>query len=193
MRKPKITFPELVAQEVEKYYEMADIILEYGSGGSTYLAAKLDGKVIYSVESDASWLCNLGLQIRSSDPRSHPYLYYVDIGNTKEWGHPADDAKYRNWPNYSNAIWREEFFEQPDVVLIDGRFRKACFLATLGNCKKDMVVLFDDYGERKNYHDVERFVTPVKFIERMAVFEISPGLVDAEAALHCAEWLYNPA
>lgn len=193
MKEPKITFPKEVAEEVEVYYQRANIILEYGSGGSTYLASKMENKKIFSIESDSAWLCNLGIQIRGSLPKSWPYLYYVDIGKTKEWGHPVDESRSKNWPNYSVGIWSENFFIQPDVVLIDGRFRKACFLATLAGCEKNMTVLFDDYSDRKHYHEVEKFISPTRFVGRMAIFEIKPGMVSTKDVLKYSSWMFVPA
>jgi protein O-GlcNAc transferase len=37
----------------------------------------------------------------------------------------------------------------PDVVLIDGCFRVACFLACWANIQRPTTVIFDDYTERR--------------------------------------------
>ena len=48
----------------------------------------------------------------------------------------------------------------PDLVLVDGRFRAACFLASLLFARPGAVILFDDYVDRPFYHTVEAFGTP---------------------------------
>jgi hypothetical protein len=54
----KMTFTEICNEYVKVQYEKANSIIEYGSGGSTLLAAKL-AKQIVTVESCNSWLIEL--------------------------------------------------------------------------------------------------------------------------------------
>ncbi|WP_240997067.1 hypothetical protein, partial [Pseudomonas viridiflava] len=49
---------------------------------------------------------------------------------------------------YPLKVWDEPYFEQPDVILIDGRFRIACFVTAYLRATKPMIVLFDDYLDR---------------------------------------------
>jgi len=55
MERPELTFIPEVGALVRKHYEGADVILEYGSGGSTVMASEMPGKTIYSVESSRVW------------------------------------------------------------------------------------------------------------------------------------------
>jgi len=75
---------------------------------------------------------------------------------------------------YPVAIWNETFFRQPDLVLIDGRFRAACFITTCLFTKQPVTIIFDDYVERPSYHVVEELAKPVEITGRMARFEIEP-------------------
>lgn len=128
MNKPELTFPIEVQNVVREYYEKANIILEYGSGGSTVLASEIPNKVIYSVESDKEWASYIESYISQSPlTKSVPLLHYVDIGPTKKWGHPKDDREWRRYYLYPSSIWRHHAFDNPDLILIDGRFRAACF------------------------------------------------------------------
>ncbi len=54
----ELTFAETEREVIGTYYAAADVILEYGSGGSTVLAAELGRRVI-SVESDAAWAARM--------------------------------------------------------------------------------------------------------------------------------------
>ena len=67
----------------------------------------------------------------------------------------------------------------PDVVLIDGRFRVACFLTSLLKSKVGAVIIFDDYSDRNHYHVVEEFVEVSHLEQRQAIFVV-PELSDDE-------------
>jgi len=58
-------------------------------------------------------------------------------------------------------------------VLIDGRFRVACFLCTVMHTSPDTVIIFDDYADRPPDHVVEEVIAPVEVNERQAEF-VSP-------------------
>lgn len=172
--RPVLTLPADEAAAVTSAYAAARVILEYGSGGSTVLAAEQPGKVIFSVESDAKWLADMQSWFAQTPPLAQVHLHYGDIGPTKAWGHPRDAGAFRKWPGYPISVWDLPGFLQPDLVLIDGRFRAACFLTCLLRSTQPMTVLWDDYIDRPIYHHVEDLVKPVAMIGRMARFEITP-------------------
>lgn len=64
------------------------------------------------------------------------------------------------------------FFEhmKPDLILIDGRFRPACFIQCLLHVKPGTRILFDDYVDRPNYHLVEEFAKPIAYYGNLAEF-----------------------
>jgi hypothetical protein len=147
--------------------------LEYGAGGSTMLAAEIGVPKIYSVESDRAFLCAVKEAVAEVAPAAKLFDQYVDIGPTVEWGNPRDSSKATKWPLYSSSIWSEiitQSEDDPDLVLIDGRFRVASFLATLIFAKPGTTILFDDYVDRPHYHVVEKYLRPVSQAGRMAEF-----------------------
>ncbi len=169
---PELTFPELESKHVEEVYRQGKVILEFGSGGSTMLAAKMPDKLIYSVESDLIWAIKLQERL-DRDGISPVYVHHVDIGRTGSYGRPLDDSNWQSFHRYATSIWMEPFFRHPDVVLIDGRLRSACFLFTCISIRKPTIILFDDYVERPKYHQIERLAKPSKIIGRMAEFNVS--------------------
>jgi protein O-GlcNAc transferase len=173
--RPKLTFPKRVIERVSYEYDCATSILEYGTGGSTVLASEMYQKRIVAVESDKNWAINLRNYLDSSpSTNSFPSIIHADVGPTGAWGHPTS---YEQWPKYCNyplLPWDGTEKFAPDVVLIDGRFRTACFLASLMMIEVETVFLFDDYFGRKNYKVVEEFIAPVDAVERMAIFKASP-------------------
>jgi hypothetical protein len=176
-----IEMPEQEAELLRETYRSATtrVILEYGSGGSTAFAATLPGKFIISVESDRDWARDLQLELDAGPTLSPAILYHVDIGPTGSWGRPVDFSHWQRFHGYPLAVWKEPFFRHPDVVLIDGRFRPACLVATALNISRPVRVLFDDYAKRQTYHVVEEFIRPSTLVGRMAVFDLEPGLLDA--------------
>ena len=169
-----LSFPPDVARLVRDRYAAATVILEYGSGGSTLLAAGLPGKLIFSVESDRAWALALQTRIDLANLPSPVTIQHTDIGPTGRWGRPLDDSHWHQYHHYPLRIWSEPWFRQPDLILIDGRFRAACLVAACLHVTRPTTVLFDDYTDRPAYHVVERLVKPVRTVERMAEFYIEP-------------------
>lgn len=172
--------PEAELALMLKLYRKAQVILEYGSGASTCLAASLPGKFVMSVESDLTWARNLRAELAQEDHPSQAVVYHVDIGRTGPWGRPVNEARWRQYHHYPNAIWNERFFRHPNVILIDGRFRTACLVSAMMQITRPVTVLFDDYVPRPRYHLVERMICPCEIVGRMARFEIGPGQLPAE-------------
>lgn len=175
---PELSFPLEEMQLVRRVYGSAHIILEYGSGGSTILASEQPAKLVFSVESDHAWAIRLQHEIDLRNLPSPALVYHVDIGPTGNWGRPLGPEAWTRFHLYPLSIWDEPFFRQPDVVLIDGRFRPACFMAVLLRTQKPLTVLFDDYTERPAYHSVEAFLKPTEMVGRMAVFDVQPRPFD---------------
>lgn len=172
--RPQLTLPPAEADLVRAQYEKARVILEYGSGGSTVLAGDMADKVITSVESDRAWVDMMKAWFRAHPPVSPVQLHHADIGPTEAWGRPATEQQFRKWPGYALSVWTLRGFRQPDVVLIDGRFRPACLMTVALRSKAPVTVLFDDYRDRKPYHTVEALMKPVEIVGRMARFEVEP-------------------
>lgn len=169
--------PEEETAYLTQAYEKAQVILEYGSGGSTRLAAAMPDKYIVSVESDVDWMRSLRRDLVGAP--SPVILHHGDIGPVGRWGRPVNEGPWRKFPNYPLSVWDQPWFRQPDTVLIDGRLRTACFATVLMLTQKPVRVLFDDYGVREKYRLVERLIEPVRLVGRLAEFELNPGAYDA--------------
>lgn len=175
----EMTFTGPCTEYVQQRYAQADLIVEYGSGGSTHYAAHA-GKSVITVESSIHWLMELVSSCAERSVSGKIVPLWTDIGQTKEWGYPVDESKAREWHKYPTSPWVycDEHDLSPDVVLIDGRFRVACFLATCMAIKKKTEVLFDDFVGRPHYHNVLEILPVTHNVgDRMAVFEVEPGMV----------------
>lgn len=178
--------PEAETAHLRRLYERAGVILEYGSGGSTELGARAPGNFLMSVESDQD-------QVRLRGPAmlSPAIVHHVDVGPTGPWGRPVNDRGWRGFHRYPNEIWDKPWFRHPDLVLvlIDGRFRTACLVTVMLHATRPVRVLFDDYGVRPLYHQVEEIITPTVMIGRMAEFRVEPGQVlSGQVALVIAQY-----
>lgn len=171
---PSLSLPEAEAGYLRRAYKEARVILEYGSGGSSVFGAHQPGKLIFSVESDWKWALSLQYRFDEADLPSPVIVYHVDIGETGKWGRAKDDSGWRRFYRYPTAIWSESFFRQPDLILIDGRFRAACFVNACLRIREPVTILFDDYKDRPTYQAVEVLQKPDDVIGRMAVFHIQP-------------------
>lgn len=174
---PKLTLPPEEAAALRAAYAEARVILEYGSGGSTVIGGANPEAVVFSVESDAAWVAMMQGWFDANPPAGRVVLHHADIGETKAWGQPVNNRRVGRWPGYPNSIWDRPDFQQPDTVLIDGRFRLACFLTVLLRTKAPVKVLWDDYIDRPGYHRAERLCAPVRHHGRMVEFHVDPQIL----------------
>ena len=164
--------------------------LEYGSGGSTVTAVLTGVPDLITVESDRLWLDAVRERVADRLVAGRHHLQYIDIGPTMLHGYPASESPWRRFGQYPLAPWKLARARglSPDVVLIDGRFRVACFLATVIHAAPGTRVFFDDYTERPSYHRVTAFLEPRRHVARLAEFVVPedrpiealwPALVEA--------------
>ncbi len=149
--------------------------LEYGSGGSTLLAHRFV-KTLVSVESDRRFLTAVGRRLAAQESSATTRLFHARIGWTEEWGMPLftrpTEQRICRWARYPRAPWR--YFRalglQPELILVDGRFRVACVLESLLNLTSGSPcrILVDDYRGRPHYHVLEQF-TDATLFGRMAL------------------------
>lgn len=195
MARPELTFPDTEAAAVRAAYDAAGVILEYGSGGSTVMAAEMAGKRVFAVESDRDWALMMRAWFDASPPAAGTEVDVIwsDIGPTREWGYPTGNDSWTRYARYPLEVWDLPEFRQPDVVLVDGRFRPGCALAAAFRTDRPVTVLIDDYKRRKQYHAVERFLGgPHRLHGRMAEFHVTPMPVPADRLLTIIEMMTRP-
>jgi len=157
--------------------------LEYGSGGSTLLAHQ-HVKNLVSVESDRRFLNAVKRKLSRQKLGADTVLIHVNIGLTEQWGKPVftkpTARRLNRWRKYAQAPW--SYFHrhaiEPDVILIDGRFRAACALESLLALSDESAskILIDDYITRQEYRAVEEVADLTDMKGRMAVFKKRPGM-----------------
>jgi len=184
----------------------ASTYLEWGSGGSTVLAAwraVQEGMPLHVVSVDNSEAWNGQLR------RKHPVLAEAeaagklafraaDTGEVGAWGRPV------NWISRAPALQRSQataYVEMAnvsqccfDLVLVDGRFRVACMLHALRLAHERTVVLVHDSPRYLLHPAVQRYYQVAFQIGELAALRPREGAIE-EAKLGGARWLslYNQA
>jgi hypothetical protein len=136
--------------------------LEFGSGGSTILALQKGVAKCNSVESSVDWINKLREQsvIRDAEQCGRLSFHHADIGPTGNWGMPVDRSGLNRWPQYFLRIWGL-LDQNPDLILIDGRFRAACGLCALISSRESTRILIHDFytpePQRDNYRRLLEF------------------------------------
>lgn len=149
--------------------------LEFGAGGSTFQAAKL-GIPFTSIDSDRFYLNAVKTLItRKIGPlKQNQLLVHRYIGPTKQWGRPIlSCGMSQKFKKYSDLPLdpKTQKSINPDLVLVDGRFRVACTLKAIDALKgcDSWTILVDDYIDRPQYHVIEHVAKINKMVGRMAV------------------------
>lgn len=163
----------------------ARIFGEYGAGQSTAWVLENTSCTIYSVDTSDEWV----QKVRSgAGDSSRLDIRHVDLGPVGDWGRPKTYEFRNNFTTYVNSIWERD--EKPDLVLIDGRFRVACFLSSLIHADAGTIIIFDDYTNRPHYRIVEEFLDPVSTCGRQACFVVSGDLNQDDVSTMLEQFRY---
>lgn len=167
--------------------------LEYGTGGSTYQAAKL-GLDFIAVDTDPYFLDSVRAMVHAAGlGRAGQVFRFANIGWTRTWGRPrgrVTEARRELFRRASDPP--PECFEgrMPDLVLIDGRFRVASAFKVFNMLctQPGWTVVVDDYADRPEYRAIEEY-GEVELVGRMAVIH-SAGAVPSSVI---NRWETTPA
>ncbi len=163
--------PEKSASLLRSLLKDSDHFLEYGAGGSTRLAATMPLQTLTSVESDRAFLQSVDYHIQKDAPRIDWRPIFVNIGPTALLGYPKTLKETDRWARYALTPWSQN--TDPDLILIDGRFRVACALAAARHATPGTRVFVDDYGLRPWYWNIEDYLKPVTKAGRARLFEVA--------------------
>ena len=187
---PRMSTPEV--ELFSAFARCATHYFEFGAGGSTVLASRLVKGSVTAIDSAQVWLDSV-LAACASDPTSlSPRLEHVDIGETAEWGYPANCDAQGRWPDYYQKFRASEFFTKADLYLVDGRFRVASFATVVLYGNPDAVILIHDYSSRPEYHVVETIAQKVATAEDLSAFVRARGSVLDEAEFLLQKYREQP-
>ena len=150
----------------KQYLINCNCYFEYGVGDSTRWVLENTNSKIISVDTDKNWINTIDVSNNSSRVK----LNWVNLGDLENWGRPKSYQYRDQFINYISNVW--SFNKKADVILIDGRFRVACFLYSLINGQNNSLIIFDDYNNRPYYHVIEEIVPIFKTCGRQAIFKV---------------------
>jgi hypothetical protein len=177
----------------ESILRCARSYLEFGSGGSTYVAASLVTGSVLSIDSSLEWLDKVRQACESSAGFTQPTLVHVDIGPTIEWGHPSGSAARERWPNYHRNIWTRSESSDADVYMVDGRFRVACFMQILLHSRRDALIMIHDFNFRHEYHVVRDVAREIAVAGSLSLFQRRVDRNETHIREILAAYEYDPA
>lgn len=154
--------------------------LEYGCGGSTRMATRYQIPFVFSVESDLAFAKAVRRVVSQQPSASELRMSAPDLGPTGPWGYPRNSDRATAWWRYPTDIWGMIRAAEvtPDLILIDGRFRAACFFASLLQAEPRTVIVLDDYiGREARYPTVASTLPIREMVGRAAIFEV-PAMID---------------
>jgi hypothetical protein len=178
---PAMTDGEIAV--VRECFSKAGSLVEFGSGGSTLLAARSPSlRRIWSVESDPAWIAKLRAEtdVVTAERAGRLRLLEAEIGAVAEYGFPRDEESREAWPRYYESVWDDAGASDADLVLIDGRFRVSCALAAIARCRPHAVLLFHDFWNRTPYHPVLAFTDWLGSCDSLAILRRKPSMDQAK-------------
>jgi len=166
--------------------------LEFGTGGSTALAARLVGRSIISVDSSHEWLNKVSEYCVARDFSIKPALHFVDIGPIRDLGYPSDESCRDRWPDYHRAVSNTPGADMADTFLIDGRFRVACFIQVMLHTRADAIVMVHDFWIRPEYHAIYNFAREIARADNLSVFQRAAAFDRDDAMRGLQNFAFDP-
>ena len=177
----------------QSFLRCSDNYFEFGSGGSTVMAAGLVRNSITAIDSSKKWLDDvMKACIEAGHNSDRITLKYIDIGSIGNWGYPNEPAAKPRWPDYHSRAWEISTSARADLFMIDGRFRVACFLQTILHAQNDIIVLFHDYRIRPDYHVVEEVAREIASCLSLSAFRPIAGIARSQIQKLLEKYEFDP-
>lgn len=167
--------PRMSSKELDlflAFVKRSERYVEFGTGGSTFVASSHVKSWIISIDSSKKWLEKV--ELACSEHITKPDLQFVDIGPTGDWGVPIDPSTKDRWPEYHTGLWSIPKSMNADLYLVDGRFRVACFAQIIAHCSSDAIIGFHDFTSRSHYHRAREIAREIAVAEDMSFFQPLP-------------------
>lgn len=170
LKRENTTMDSAIILRISREMQNVQNYMEWGGGVSTLLAFESKIPNITTIDSDSQLIRILEerhrpkeVNFKAINPVSNNYIL-------EEWGYWDSEIGTQNQGlEYATAFLPTQ---EVDLALIDGRFRSLCFLQLLRSQTKPLIVLFDDYQDRHYYKFIEKYIKPVEFVGRMAIFRL---------------------
>lgn len=169
----------------KKHIKDIKVYGEYGVGNSTTWVYQNTNAKILSVDTSKEWINIVQSKMNELD---RIQIDWIDLGVVGDWGTPISYKKREFIINYLESIWMKN--NKPELILIDGRFRVACFLYSLLKAFPGSKIIFDDYRNRPHYQVVEEFIKPTELYGNQALFIVTENLSINKIEKSISKFLY---
>jgi len=138
-----------------------DVMLEWGSGGSTVRFSKIVKK-LYSIEHDAEWYVKNDIRIKQ-EGCENVNLHLIKPNLPRSFPHVKRE-EFVDYIEYVKHLPEKRY----DKVLIDGRARIWCAYEALHYTNEDSFVFVHDW-DRTAYHEILGEYNIFKQIDKLVV------------------------
>jgi hypothetical protein len=153
MKYDKPWMSEIEINTIIKHLKKDDIVLEWGSGGSTHYFPQFV-KEYHSIEHDKQWFDEINESLLDNVK-----YYLVDLNEPLT--DPTQKHQIQSYLDFVDILKIQKF----DKVLIDGRGRGWCAEKIIPYLKEDSLVFIHDYWQRPQYHIVEKWFDVVDYVK----------------------------
>eukprot|EP00918_Siedleckia_nematoides_P055958 GHVU01122070.1.p1 GENE.GHVU01122070.1~~GHVU01122070.1.p1 ORF type:complete len:239 (-),score=11.51 GHVU01122070.1:582-1298(-) len=136
----------------------------------------------FSIENQQKWCDDMIKDPLVKCLTEHAGLVYSCVAPVQKvtgFGHVrrADVGKMRPYVVHPDVLKKQHGVAHYDVVLVDGRFRRACALYAMKYIDSTSVVLIDDWADKsRGYHSVLEFFEQVELLSDMVVLRIKKNV-----------------
>jgi len=180
---------QLFKSVVEKAENINKTYFEWGTGGSTTIAAPWFGKSV-AVENAPAWCSGMYQNQRVQCAMHQGRLNFACVAPSIDlaaFGYPRNPKDLKEFGPYFGAIgnWAAKLdLKYFDVIHVDGRYRVMCALEALDYMGPDSLLLIHDFWNRPHYHSILKFFDANPRAHRYGVLKkkssIDKTLVDRE-------------
>jgi len=136
---------------IERNLKKDDIVIEWGSGGSTLYFPQFV-KDYHSIEENLLWFRKTRIMLRKKPFKDKVHIYNVE-NNIKEYYHGQPDMRDFHRNMYTDYIEKidELGIDKFDVVFVDGEFgsRDYCAMYSRKYMHKDSLLIFHDWYRKQ--------------------------------------------
>jgi protein O-GlcNAc transferase len=153
MKYEKPWMSESEIQTIVKYLKKDDVMLEWGSGGSTNYFPQFV-KEYYSIEHDQNWFNEISQDLPSN-------VKYNFVGLDQPLTDPTQKQQIQTYIDFVDTLGLKKI----DKVLIDGRGRGWCAEKVVSYLDENSIIFMHDYWQRPSYHIVEQWFDVIDYIK----------------------------
>lgn len=182
------TLSSQAASAISKHLSTKKVLMQYGCN-NTILQAMESPSInsVIAVESNKSISDKFYESVNDKDKL---HLMYANIGEVDAAGRPLDDSKFQSFHQYMVLPWAlaDKYNVMPDVIVIDGPFKVACFLYSLVCAEEGATILFNDFFANEAYAVARDYALLEERHGDMAEFTVQKKFIMSELAAMIAKF-----